>query len=72
MHRIAIELINPGETEAIAKDRAARQAWLEARDYRVIEMAVADVERDLAKPERLEAGLRGKLLCAGPARLEYC
>ena len=43
MHRIAIELINPDETEVIAKDRAGRQAWLEARDYRVTN-EVADVE----------------------------
>ena len=47
VHRLAIELVNEGETEAIAHDRAARRAWLEARDYRVIEMKVGDVERDL-------------------------
>src|SRR6202158_3024110 len=58
VHRIAIELINPDETEVIANDRAARQAWLEARDYRVINMPVADVEGDLAaEPDRLESGL---------------
>src|ERR1700720_2905706 len=44
VHRIAIELINPGETEAVVADRAARRAWLEQRDYRVVEMHVADVE----------------------------
>jgi len=55
-HRIAIELVNPGESEAIAADRAARQAWLEARDYKVVSMTVADVERDLAgELARLEA-----------------
>jgi tRNA/rRNA methyltransferase len=60
VHRIAIELINPGESEAVAADRAARQAWLEARDYKVVSMTVADVERDLAKElERLEASLPG-------------
>src|ERR1700729_2294852 len=48
VHRIAIELTNPGESEAIVKDRAERQTWLEARDYRVLHMAVTDVERDLA------------------------
>ncbi|MGY4287510.1 very-short-patch-repair endonuclease [Bradyrhizobium sp. LM2.7] len=54
-HRIAIELVNPGEGETIAADRAARRAWLEARDYRVIEIRAADVERDLAAElERLE------------------
>ena len=47
VHRIAIELVNPGETEAILQDRSSRRAWLEARDYRVIEMAAAEVERDL-------------------------
>src|ERR1700742_2055834 len=45
--RLAIELENPGETEAIVADRATRKAWLEARDYRVVHMRVADVERDL-------------------------
>jgi tRNA/rRNA methyltransferase len=47
-NRIAIELVNAGETETIAKDRADRQAWLEARGYRVVKMRVADVEGDLA------------------------
>jgi len=56
VHRIAIELVNPGESDAIAAERAARQGWLETRDYKVVSMAVADVERDLAKElERLEA-----------------
>ena len=59
VHRIAIELVNPGETEVIATDRAARKAWLESRGYRVIEMKAADVERDLASElARLELSLR--------------
>src|SRR5438876_4761564 len=58
LHRAAIELINADETEVIAKDRAARQAWLEARGYRVITMQVADVESDLpGQLDRLEAGV---------------
>jgi len=58
VHRLAIELINPDETDGIAGDRAARRAWLEARDYRVIDMKVSDVEGDLAgQLDRLEAGL---------------
>src|SRR5580765_3228497 len=58
VNRIAIELINPEETDMIAKDRAARQAWLEARDYRVVEMRVGDVEADLAAElARLESSL---------------
>jgi tRNA/rRNA methyltransferase len=59
VQRLAIELENPGETEAIVSDRATRQAWLEARDYKVIHMRVADVERDLeVELARLEASLR--------------
>ena len=58
VHRIAIELINPDETDVIAKDRAARQAWLEARGYSVINMLVAEIERDLAAQlDRVESGL---------------
>src|SRR5882757_1019850 len=58
VHRIAIELENPNESEAIVADRAARKAWLQERDYRVVEMRVADVEADLAAElERLEASV---------------
>jgi len=47
VHRVAVELTNPNETEVIRKDRAERRKWLEARDYRVLDIATADVERDL-------------------------
>ena len=58
-HRTAIELVNPGESEAIAADRAKRRAWLEAREYRVVDMQVADVEHDLdGELARLEAGFQ--------------
>src|SRR3954454_19241900 len=58
VHRVAIELINPDESEAIAKDRAARRAWLEAHGYGSVNMQVADVESDLAKElDRLASGL---------------
>src|SRR6202048_374760 len=58
VHRVAIELINPDESEVIAKDRAARQAWLEARDYRVVHMQVAGVEGNLANElDRLESSV---------------
>ena len=46
-HRIAIELVNANESDAIVADRASRRGWLEARDYRVIEMTVGDVEANL-------------------------
>src|SRR6201996_2317683 len=48
VHRIAIELTNPGETDVMMKDRAERRTWLEARDYRVVDIVAADVERDVA------------------------
>jgi tRNA/rRNA methyltransferase len=60
-HRLAIELVNPNETETIAADRAARRAWLESRDYAVVDIRTADVEADLAlELVRLEAGLTSK------------
>jgi tRNA/rRNA methyltransferase len=60
-HRIAIELINPDETEAIAKDREGRSTWLEARGYRVVNMAVDGIERDLAAElDRLASVLAGR------------
>jgi tRNA/rRNA methyltransferase len=49
VHRLAIELINRDETETIAHDRATRRAWLEARGYGVINIAVADIEGDLER-----------------------
>ena len=59
VHRIAIELINPAESDLIASDRAARRAWLEQRGYRVIEMTAAGIEGDVAAElGRLEAGMR--------------
>ena len=44
------------------RPRVASAAWLEQRDYRVIDMHVADVERDLAAElARLETSLGGKM-----------
>src|SRR3978361_480481 len=58
VRRLAIELVNPDEPEVIMKDRAARQAWLEARGYRVVTFRVADVEADIAgQLDRLAEGV---------------
>jgi tRNA/rRNA methyltransferase len=46
--RIAIELVGAEESKAIARERAARRVWLEQRRYYVVDMNVADVERDLS------------------------
>src|SRR3954471_11146768 len=57
VHRLAIELENPGETETIVADRSTRQAWLEARGYRVVCMRSGEVEADISgQLDRLEAG----------------
>jgi tRNA/rRNA methyltransferase len=45
--RIAIELVNANESDAIARDRAARAAWLTERGYRVVDVEAAAVEADL-------------------------
>ncbi|MBN9583421.1 MAG: TrmJ/YjtD family RNA methyltransferase [Afipia sp.] len=46
--RVAIEIVNADEGEAIVRERAARREWLEARGYRVVPMRAANIERDLA------------------------
>jgi tRNA/rRNA methyltransferase len=58
--RIAIELINAADSDAVAQDRAARKDWLEARDYRVLWVAADDVTADIAAVlARLETVLAG-------------
>jgi tRNA/rRNA methyltransferase len=46
-HRLTIELIAPNETEEVARDRSERRAWLEARDYRIVEVSETEVASDL-------------------------
>ncbi len=46
--RVAVEIVNPDESAAIAADRAARREWLEAREYRVVDIEAVAVERDLS------------------------
>src|SRR3954454_4673360 len=46
--RVVIELVNAGESEVIAQDRAARKGWLEERGYRVCLLNAGDVERHVA------------------------
>jgi tRNA/rRNA methyltransferase len=56
--RLAIELVNPDETEAIVKDRDDRQAWLAARGYRVLAIRADEVTSDIATVlQRLETVL---------------
>jgi len=44
IHRLAIEIENPAESDAIIQDRAARRAWLEQRGYRVVCFSAASIE----------------------------
>jgi tRNA/rRNA methyltransferase len=45
--RLAIEIMQPGESDAIGADRLARRQWLEARNYHVVIFSSADLERDI-------------------------
>jgi tRNA/rRNA methyltransferase len=47
--RAVIDLLPAEENAATAETRAERRAWLEAHDYRVIEVSAGDIERDVAK-----------------------
>jgi tRNA/rRNA methyltransferase len=47
--RVAIELVPAGEVTEAAKARAVRRAYLAERGYRVVDVAMADVEADIAK-----------------------
>ena len=46
--RLIIELVPADENEAAHTGRAERRAWMEERDYRVLDIPVADIEADLA------------------------
>ena len=43
----AVELVGPGEADTVRADRAVRRQWLEARDYRVVEIAAPLVTEDI-------------------------
>jgi tRNA/rRNA methyltransferase len=58
VQRIAIELVGIEESDAVVRERATRRDWMEQRRYSVIDMNVADIERDLAQELlRLESEL---------------
>ena len=46
--RLVIELVPANESESARKTRAERRAWLEERDYRVLDVPADDVESDAA------------------------
>jgi tRNA/rRNA methyltransferase len=46
--KCVIDLKPPAENEGAAALRAEKRAWLEAHDYRVVELSAAEVEKDVA------------------------
>jgi tRNA/rRNA methyltransferase len=46
--RIVVEIVPSSETDEAAAARATRRDWLADRGYRVIEVAAADIEADVA------------------------
>jgi tRNA/rRNA methyltransferase len=47
--KVVIELVPPDENESTLKARGERRDWLTGRGYRVLDVAMADVEQDVAK-----------------------
>lgn len=46
-HRVAIEIVHPGENETVLRDRTARREWLAQRDYRVVDLSSEQIEKDV-------------------------
>jgi tRNA/rRNA methyltransferase len=60
--RLVIDVVPDEENEARAKARAEKQDWLEERDYRVVAIKQAELERDLAGVlDSLAAAIAGPL-----------
>ena len=56
---IVIDLVPADESADATTARNARNAWLTERDYRVVEVKAADVERDVAR-RGLETGCEAR------------
>jgi tRNA/rRNA methyltransferase len=56
--RRVLDLVPESETSAAAKTRAEKREWLIARDYRVIEVLVTDIDSDIAATlERIDKAI---------------
>jgi tRNA/rRNA methyltransferase len=56
--RTVLDLVPPEESEAAARARAEKRAWLAERHYRVIEVSAADVQTDVTGVlDRIDAAL---------------
>ena len=47
--RLVVDLVPEDESEAAARQRAEKRAWLLARGYRVIEVRAGEVQADVAR-----------------------
>ncbi len=57
--RTVIDVLPEGESEAAARGRAERAAWLTARNYRVIAVRAGEIEKDVGKVlQDLDAAIR--------------
>ena len=60
--RVVIDIVPEGESEAAAKARADRHAWLRERDYRVLQIQQSELEQDVAGVlDSLDAAISGPL-----------
>jgi len=47
--RLVVEVMPGSESDTVRRERETRRAWLIERDYRVIEVAAGEVERDIGQ-----------------------
>jgi tRNA/rRNA methyltransferase len=60
--RVVIDIVPEGESEAAARARAERHAWLAERDYRVVQIRQSELEKDVADVlDSLDAAISGPL-----------
>ena len=66
--RLVIDVIPAEESEAAAKARAEKHAWLVARDYRVVAVAAEAIK---AGADTVLGGLAALLETRGPAAANF-
>ena len=60
--RVVIDIVPDGESEAAAKSRAERHAWLRERDYQVVQIRQSELEQDVGGVlDSLDAAISGAL-----------
>ena len=60
--RVVIDIVPDGESEAAAKSRAERHAWLRERDYQVVQIRQSELKQDVGGVlDSLDAAISGPL-----------